>query len=89
LINEVGVSLEKNKNKKLEGLVFTLTGAGPIKRPEIQRLIEENGGEVKNISKNVNYLVVADIDTQSTKAKKARKYKIDIITYDDLFEKFL
>jgi len=74
----------KNDEGTVNGKVFTLTGKGPYSRQEIQTMITNNGGIVKSISKNTNYLVAAEIDTSSSKAQKARKYGISIITYDEL-----
>ena len=70
----------------MNGLKFTLTGKGDIKRPELQKLIENNGGEVRGISKSVNYLVTDNPDSQSGKSKKAREYGIEIISYKQLME---
>ena len=79
----------KNNNKTNETnetLSFELTGKGPLGRDEIKSLIESRSGEVKSISKNTNYLVTNEIDSQSSKMKKAKKLSISIITYDKLFE---
>lgn len=71
----------------LRGNTFTLTGSGPVKRDALVGMIEANGGFVKGISKKVDYLVVADINTTSSKAKKARSYGIPLITYEELLER--
>jgi NAD-dependent DNA ligase len=47
-------------------------------------MIEQNGGYVKGMSKNVDVLVTADPNSTSGKAKKARQYGTDVIGYDDL-----
>jgi len=75
--------------KNLRGIIFTLTGEGPIKRTEIQKLIEGQGGEVKGISRDVNYLVTNDTESTSGKMKSAIKYGTEIISYDELFDSFL
>ena len=69
-----------------EGMVFTLTGKGPMSRNAIQTMVTSNGGIVKGISKKTNYLVTGDVDSQSTKAKKARQYGVEIISYEQLME---
>lgn len=86
LLNErYGFTFRKDVSK-MKGLKFTLTGEGPMKRSELQEMIESVGGEVKGISKSVNYLVAADTNSASGKAKKAREYGIPVISYDWLLE---
>lgn len=75
-----------DQKPKLQGAVFTLTGKGPYSRAEVSRMIQQNGGEVRGISKNTTFLVAADINTRSGKAKKAREYGITIISYNDLID---
>lgn len=72
------------KDSPVKGKTFTLTGSMPLKRDVVKRMIEENGGMVKNISKKVDYLVDANKDKETTKAKKAKQYGIPIISYEDL-----
>jgi DNA ligase (NAD+) len=68
----------------LRGKVFCLTGNGTVKRDILIKMIEQNGGYVKGMSKNVDVLVTADPNSTSGKAKKARQYGTDVIGYDDL-----
>ena len=47
--------------------------------------IEQNGGKVvKAISNNVNYLINNDINSTSTKNKKAKELGVEIISEDSL-----
>lgn len=84
----VGKGLEfKSRDSKVSGKVFTLTGkCEEFSRSYIVDMVIDAGGMVKGISKSTDYLVAADKDTQSTKAKKARSYGIEIISYDDLLK---
>lgn len=82
----IGLEFKKENDMKFKGLIFTLTGDGPKDRNSITKDIEEVGGLVKNLTKKSNYLVCNDITTMTTKAKKARQYGIEMITYDDLYE---
>lgn len=84
LINK-GLQWEQVANN-LAGLTFCMTGKGPFGRKEMQLMIEKKGGTVRSMSKQVSFLVVADRDTQTGKAKKARNYGIEIINYEDLME---
>ena len=79
---EQGLKFEVGQ--KLQGKKFTLTGKGNMSRPAIKKKIESLGGTVKGISKDVNMLVTDDPDSQSGKSKKARKYGVDIISYEQL-----
>jgi DNA ligase (NAD+) len=82
--------VEEDMSKKtLRGLKFALTGEGPLKRFEIQKLIEEKGGELKGINKDTNYLVTNDPDSKSGKMKSAKKFGIPVISYDKLFQEYL
>lgn len=82
---EFGMSLEEKKGM-LKGKIFTLTGSYTIKRDNLINWIEEKGGIVKGISKSTSYLVAANPDSQSGKAKKARQYGIKVISYNDLID---
>jgi DNA ligase (NAD+) len=73
-------------SRSLAGLNFCMTGKGPFGRKELQLMIEKKGGAVRSMSKSVDYLVAADRNSQSEKAKKARAYGIEIIDYNDLME---
>jgi DNA ligase (NAD+) len=72
--------------RSLAGLTFCMTGKGEYGRKELQLMIEKKGGAVRSMSKSVDYLVTADINSQSGKSKKAREYNIQIISYEDLME---
>lgn len=77
------------QSDSLNGMSFELTGKGPMERDAIKNLIESKGGKVKGISTNSSYLVTNDLDSKSGKMKKAEKLQIPVITYNELFEKFL
>lgn len=85
-LQEKGLHFEE-KMLKLNGMKICLTGTGPIARGPLQKMIELNGGSVKNMSKSVDLLVTSDPDSQSGKSKKAREYGIKIISYKELLEK--
>lgn len=67
---------------KLSNITFVITGSTQIykNRDEIKSIIEENGGKVSSsVSKNTNYLINNDIESSSSKNKKARELGIQII----------
>jgi len=78
---------EKSKESELYGKVFTVTGTAPIKRDDLVRILESHGCRVKSISKSTNFLVTDDMDSNSSKAKKARDYGIPFMSYDELMNK--
>tara|TARA_B110000211_G_scaffold212872_1_gene252857 strand:+ start:57 stop:257 length:201 start_codon:yes stop_codon:yes gene_type:complete len=51
--------------------------------------IEALGGKVAStITKNVNLLIVGSLDVETTKMKKAKEYKIEIISEEQFQEKY-
>jgi len=59
-------------------------------RKNLESLASENNLELKSgVSKKLDILVVADTQTQSGKAKKARNYGIRIISGNDFLNKLL
>lgn len=69
----------------LAGLTFCFTGSASRSRGELTQLVESNGGRVLgSVTKELNYLVIADVSSTSSKAEKARKYGTKLITEEDL-----
>lgn len=65
---------------KFAGKTFALTGKMEHPRSYYVDLIEKFGGkESKTITSKTDYLIIADINSQSSKAKKARQLGIKII----------
>jgi len=83
---EKGMTFENTGSNELEGKQFCLTGKGDVGRNELLNMISSKGGLIKGISKKTDYLVTADPESQSSKAKKARKYGVKIISYNELME---
>lgn len=79
-----GVSLKQKEEKKMDGKLsgktFVMTGTLSMKRDEVSALIEEAGGTVQgSVSKTTQFLIIADPDSQSSKAVKARKMNVKCI----------
>jgi DNA ligase (NAD+) len=72
----------------LAGKSFCFTGALPSgrKRTEAEKIVKENGGEIKSVSGKLTYLVIADPDSQSSKAKKARKLGVELISEEQFMD---
>lgn len=75
--------IEKFENDKINGKVFVVTGSVNHykNRNELKTDIEKNGGKVSgSISSKTSYLINNDIDSNSSKNKKAKELNIPIIT---------
>jgi len=79
--------IEKDTESEFSGKILTLTGTAPLKRDDLVRILESNNCKVKNISKKVDFLVTNDVESNSSKAKKARSYGIPFMSYDELLDK--
>lgn len=68
---------------------FALTGKMEHPRSYYEELIKNHGGTVSSsVSKNTDYLVIADVNSTSTKAEKARKFGTTLIRPEDLEDMF-
>ena len=75
--------IEKFENDKINRKVFVVTGSVNHykNRNELKTDIEKNGGKVSgSISSKTSYLINNDIDSNSSKNKKAKELNIPIIT---------
>lgn len=70
----------------LKGMSFCLTGALSQPRPQIEKLIKQNGGIIAGVSKNLSYLVTNDEDSTSSKYVKATSLGVPIIKEDQLMK---
>ena len=87
------ISLTKNKKgeEKLKDLVFVITGSLNTyeNRDELVKVIEDNGGKVSSsVSKNTNYLINNDINSNSSKNKKAKELNVKIIN-EEMFKEMI
>ena len=56
---------------------------------ELKEFIKLNGGSIKtSISSNIDYLIIKDSDTTSSKIKKAKELNVKIITKEEFENKF-
>lgn len=69
----------------LNGLSFCFTGSATRPRGELTHEVESRGGRVLgSVTKELNYLVIADVASTSTKAEKARKLGTKLINEEQL-----
>jgi len=69
------------KQGTLSGKNFCFTGSMSTPRKRLQSLVEDNGGSCSSsVSKGLDYLVIADPSSTSSKAKKARDFGTVLIS---------
>ena len=87
LLKEINIKkIKKTGNLKLDGITFVITGSleNYANRDELIKVIEDNGGKTaSSVSKNTNYLINNDINSNSSKNKKAKELNIPIISEND------
>lgn len=79
----VGVTIKADEivtgEGPLKGLKFCITGELSQPRPQIEKMIKQNGGVIAGVSKNLNYLVTNEEESTSSKFVKAKTLGIPII----------
>jgi DNA ligase (NAD+) len=74
------VPVNKANAGPLAGKTFCFTGALGRPRKELEKLVEERGGALlSGVTKDLNYLVMADPGSGSSKAQKAKQYGTECI----------
>ena len=82
-----GIKIKSKAVGKLSGTKIAITGSTNIKRADLERMIENAGGEFKSsVGKGIDLLVIADPTSTSSKAVKARALGIKLISEDELLE---
>lgn len=72
---------------KLSGKSCCFTGAMEYKRKDLQDMVTAQGGtNLDSVTKNLTYLVIADPNSTSGKAKKARDLGITLISPEQFLE---
>ena len=80
---------QQTVESNINGKIICITGSlNHFKnRNELKSFIEEHGGKVTDsVSKKTNYLINNDINSSSSKNKKAHELNIPILTEDDLLK---
>ena len=75
--------IEKVENDKINGKVFVVTGLVHhyANRNELKADIEKNGGKVtSSVTSKTDYLINNDINSNSSKNKKAKDLNVPIIS---------
>lgn len=81
--------IKENDDENKESLSFVLTGKMEQPRSYYEEIINKAGHKVVgSVSKNTAYLVIADVNSTSSKAKKAREVGTKLISPDELVAMF-
>ncbi len=70
----------------LSGMKFCITGELSQPRPQIEKLIKQNGGVIAGVSKNLSFLVTNETESSSSKYVKAQTLGIPIINEKKLLK---
>ena len=82
-----GIKIKEKIVGKLSGKSFAITGTLSMKRAEVEKMIVENGGEMKSsVGRGLTYLVIADPSSTSSKAQAARKFGTSLISEDEFLD---
>lgn len=91
-LHEIGVDprwQQSSSAQKYEGQTFVITGSFRRSRTEMTQMLKKAGAKVSSsVSKNTMALVISDIDSTSSKAKKAKELNIPLWSEED-FDKNL
>ena len=85
------VDLRPETGGKCEGLTFVITGdVHHFKnRDEFKAYVEKTGGKVTgSVTSKTNYLVNNDVNSTSSKNRKAKELSVPIISEDEFVERF-
>ena len=88
LLSELNITYEENINTEnvIAGKTFVITGSlnKYDNRDALKEVIDSLGGKVTgSVTKKTDYLINNDIDSTSSKNKKAKELGIPIITEED------
>ncbi len=87
LLSELIIPQETNKEEQIfENMTFVITGSVEhfANRNEVKEVIESKGGKVTgSVTAKTNYLINNDVNSTSSKNKKAKELGIPIITEEE------
>jgi len=86
-IKHIRIIKQEITTGSLTGKSFCFTGAMEYKRKDLQDMVTAQGGtNLDSVTKNLTYLVTADPNSTSGKAKKARDLGITLISPEQFLE---
>ena len=82
-----GVKIKDKIVGKLSNKSLCFTGAMKNKRPVLEKMATDAGGDIKSsVGKGLTYLVIADPNSTSSKAQAARKFGTTLISEEEFLE---
>lgn len=87
LLDHVELETQTSKKGRLTGVAFKFTGKMSRKRTELEEMAENRGARIGWKKGFKNILVIADPNSQSTKAKAARKAGHEIISEEEFLRR--
>lgn len=82
-----GVVIKDRVAGVLSGKSVCFTGSMNTKRPLLEKMVADAGGDVKSsVGKSLTYLVIADVNSTSSKAVAARKFGTKLISEDEFLD---
>jgi DNA ligase (NAD+) len=85
----LGIKIKQKAKGKLTGITFVITGSFSMKRSEMEKLIEDNGGAVKSsVGKDTSFLICSDPNSGSSKIASAKKNGTKVIEEEE-FKKII
>jgi len=89
LLQHLTIKKSGTADGKLRGLNLCFTGLRKFNGVDLAKLIQSEGGAVRNsVSKNLDMLIVADLNSGSSKMKKAKDQGVKCIEVEDFFKQF-
>lgn len=83
IYDNIDWSVEESKGK------VAITGKLSVKRSDFEKELNDSGWQLSNISKDTDYLITDNPDSNSEKNKKADKYGVTKITESDFRKNFM
>lgn len=81
-----GVKIKAKVIGKLTGMKIAISGSLSMRRSEIEKIILDNGGELKSsVSKETTHLITNDLNGSSSKIISAKKLGIKCLSESDFF----
>lgn len=82
-----GLNIKDRIIGTLSGKTFCFTGAMKNKRAFLEQKVADCGGAIKSsVGKGLGYLVIADVNSTSSKAQAARKFGTKLISEEDFIK---
>lgn len=67
----------------------TVTGKGPYGRKDLEKMFLDKGFEIIDFSSETKILICDDLNSSSSKMKKAKKNNVKIATYEEFFNEYM